>query len=48
MIHPADGDLFVFDAARLHGVRGLSGGQRVTVACFVGIRGGEEPLALFA
>ncbi|MFF9095421.1 hypothetical protein ACF1AX_20095 [Streptomyces sp. NPDC014802] len=48
VVHPGDGDLFVFDAARLHAVRGLSGGRRVTMACFVGVRGSEEPLVLFA
>ncbi|MEU7054651.1 2OG-Fe(II) oxygenase [Streptomyces sp. NPDC046197] len=48
VVHPSDGDLFIFDASRVHGVRALSRGRRVTMACFLGVRGTEDPLALFA
>lgn len=45
---PGQGDLLMFDAARVHGVRRVEGGSRVTAACFVGVRGSGEPLVLFA
>jgi hypothetical protein len=48
VIHPNPGDLVAFDAARLHGVRGVDGGERVTAACFLGVRDAEHPLYQFA
>lgn len=45
---PGQGDLLMFDAARVHGVRRVDRGSRVTAACFVGVRGPAEPLVLFA
>lgn len=48
-VRPGAGDLLVFDAARVHGVRPLSKGRRVTLACFLGVRETtDEPLAVFA
>ncbi|MEU0383795.1 2OG-Fe(II) oxygenase [Streptomyces chartreusis] len=47
-VRPADGDLLIFDAARVHGVRRLTKGQRVAMACFLGVRGADDSLALFA
>lgn len=47
-IRPGNGDLVIFDAARVHGVRRLTEGQRVTMACFLGVLGADDPLALFA
>jgi hypothetical protein len=38
----------MFDAARVHGVRRVGQGERVTAACFVGVRAPAEPLVLFA
>jgi hypothetical protein len=48
MVAPAQGDLLMFDAARVHGVARVTGGSRATAAMFVGARGVSEPLALFA
>ncbi|GAB2926352.1 hypothetical protein GCM10027280_12080 [Micromonospora polyrhachis] len=45
---PGQGDLLMFDAARVHGVRRVERGVRVTAACFLGVRGPAEPLLLFA
>lgn len=45
---PEQGDLLMFDAARVHGVRRVGQGERVTAACFVGVRAPAEPLVLFA
>jgi len=47
-ISPSPGDLIAFDASRLHGVRGLERGERVTAACFLGVRGKDYPLYQFA
>jgi hypothetical protein len=48
VIAPGPGDLLMFDAARVHGVRRVSRGSRVTAACFVGVRTLDDPLVLFA
>ncbi|WP_229403113.1 2OG-Fe(II) oxygenase [Micromonospora okii] len=45
---PGQGDLLMFDAARVHGVRRVERGARVTAACFVGVRTATQPLVLFA
>ncbi|MFI5836346.1 2OG-Fe(II) oxygenase [Micromonospora sp. NPDC051300] len=45
---PGQGDLLMFDAARVHGVRRVAQGSRVTAACFVGVRDADRPLVLFA
>ncbi|TDB71868.1 2OG-Fe(II) oxygenase [Micromonospora sp. KC723] len=45
---PGQGDLLMFDAARVHGVRRVDRGARVTAACFVGVRDPGESLVLFA
>ncbi|GAB3143805.1 hypothetical protein GCM10027290_20740 [Micromonospora sonneratiae] len=45
---PGQGDLLMFDAARVHGVRRVERGARVTAACFLGVRGTSDPLVLFA
>ena len=47
-IHPEQGDLLMFDAARVHGVRKVERGSRVTAACFLGVRAEDEPLVVFA
>ncbi|MGH4016333.1 MAG: 2OG-Fe(II) oxygenase [Pseudonocardiaceae bacterium] len=44
---PGQGDLILFDAARLHGVRRVEVGRRVTVAGFLGVRNEAEPLVIF-
>lgn len=46
-LKPVAGDLILFDAARLHGVRRVEVGSRVTVAGFLGVRGDREPLVIF-
>lgn len=48
VVTPGQGDLIAFDAARLHGVRGVEGGERVTAACFLGVRDADHPLYQFA
>lgn len=48
VIQPRPGDLVAFDAARLHGVRGVASGERVTAACFLGVSSTEHPLYQFA
>jgi hypothetical protein len=45
---PEQGDAIFFDAARMHGVRHVSTGSRVTAACFLGVRSVEFPLIVFA
>ena len=45
---PGQGELLMFNAARIHGVRRVTAGSRVTAACFVGIRGEGDPLLVFA
>lgn len=45
---PAQGDLLMFNAARVHGVRRVTQGARVTAACFIGARSDDEPLTVFA
>lgn len=45
---PAQGDLVIFDAARVHGVRKVTHGSRVTAACFLGVRTLQDPLVVFA
>ncbi|WP_433494127.1 2OG-Fe(II) oxygenase [Micromonospora sp. CA-248089] len=45
---PGQGDLLMFDAARVHGVRRVAEGSRATAACFVGVRDPDRPLVLFA
>jgi hypothetical protein len=47
-IAPGQGDLILFDAARLHGVRRVERGSRVTAACFLGVRSEAHPLVVFA
>lgn len=47
-IAPNPGDLVAFDASRLHGVRGVESGERVTAACFLGVRDEDHPLYQFA
>jgi hypothetical protein len=48
VITPSSGDLVAFDAGRIHGVRGIQAGERVTVACFLGVRDTRHPLYQFA
>lgn len=48
VVAPELGDLLMFDAARIHGVRKVSQGSRVTAACFVGVRTQADPLVVFA
>ncbi|MGR6321761.1 2OG-Fe(II) oxygenase [Micromonospora soli] len=45
---PTQGDLLMFDAARVHSVRRVDRGARATAACFVGVRAPGQPLVLFA
>jgi hypothetical protein len=45
---PEQGDLAIFDAGRLHGVREVRSGYRTSSASFVGVRGPADPLVLFA
>lgn len=45
---PAQGDLLLFDAARVHGVRRVTRGTRVSAACFLGVRTPDDPLIIFA
>ncbi|MEU6021615.1 2OG-Fe(II) oxygenase [Micromonospora sp. NPDC048871] len=45
---PRQGDLLMFDAARVHGVRRVDQGSRVSAACFVGVPSPGEPLVVFA
>jgi hypothetical protein len=45
---PGRGELLMFDASRIHGVRKVVAGSRVTAACFVGVRSDDEPLVVFA
>ncbi|MEU1204834.1 2OG-Fe(II) oxygenase [Nocardia sp. NPDC005825] len=47
-IHPEQGDLVMFDAARVHGVRRLTSGSRITAACFLGVRSTRDPIVVFA
>jgi len=47
-ILPGQGDLILFDAARVHGVRQVREGSRVTSACFLGVRTPAHPLVVFA
>jgi len=44
----SQGDLLLFDAARIHGVAEVTRGSRATAACFIGVRSLREPLVLFA
>jgi 2OG-Fe(II) oxygenase superfamily len=48
VIHPHQGDLIMFDAARIHGVRRVTDGSRVTAACFLGAKSTRDPLVVFA
>jgi 2OG-Fe(II) oxygenase superfamily len=45
---PDQGDLLMFNARRVHGVRRVDSGSRVTAACFLGFRDDDDPLVLFA
>ncbi|MFY1622487.1 2OG-Fe(II) oxygenase [Micromonospora sp. WMMD735] len=45
---PGQGDLVMFEAGRMHGVREVRRGCRTSAACFVGVRGDTDPLLLFA
>jgi hypothetical protein len=47
-ISPGQGDLIMFDAARIHGVRRIKSGSRVTAACFLGVRSPNDQLVVFA
>jgi hypothetical protein len=47
-IKPGQGDLVIFNAARVHGVRAVESGSRVTAACFLGVRSEHEPIVVFA
>ncbi|HEY2725290.1 MAG TPA: 2OG-Fe(II) oxygenase [Pseudonocardiaceae bacterium] len=47
VVRPEQGDLVLFDAARLHGVRRIDAGCRVTVAGFLGVRADRQPLVVF-
>lgn len=47
-ISPGKGDLLIFDAARIHGVRAVDQGSRVTAACFIGVQEVNAPLLVFA
>lgn len=48
VISPHQGDLLMFDAARVHGVRRVTSGSRVTAACFLGFTTECDPLIVFA
>ena len=48
VVRPRQGDLIMFDAARIHGVRRVTGGSRVTAACFLGVKSARDPLVVFA
>lgn len=47
-VQPGQGDLVMFDAARIHGVSRLRSGSRVTAACFLGVATTADPLVIFA
>lgn len=48
VIAPKVGDLIIFDARRVHEVRKIVMGMRVTSSCFFAWRGGEQPLGRYA
>jgi hypothetical protein len=45
---PGKGDLVMFEAGRMHGVREVRKGCRTSAACFVGVRSASDPLLVFA
>jgi hypothetical protein len=48
VVTPARGELILFNSNRVHAVRPCEGGPRVTVSCFIGYRGVEEPLTYWS
>jgi hypothetical protein len=48
VLRPGAGDAILFDATRLHAVRPARGGPRVTVSCFIGYRGRDQPLTYWS
>ncbi|RLP88206.1 2OG-Fe(II) oxygenase [Micromonospora sp. BL4] len=45
---PGKGDLVMFEAGRMHGVREVRAGCRTSAACFIGVRAETDPLLIFA
>ncbi|WP_306031425.1 2OG-Fe(II) oxygenase [Stappia sp. MMSF_3263] len=48
VIRPQNGDLVLFNSQLIHCVSPGVGGQRVTMSCFVGYRGDDEPLSYWS
>jgi hypothetical protein len=47
-IKPEVGDLIIFDATRVHAVSTIKTGIRVTISCFIGYRGEDQPLSYWS
>jgi hypothetical protein len=45
---PRVGDLIIFNANHIHAVRGATNGARVTISCFIGYRGRNQPLCFWS
>lgn len=45
---PQAGDLVLFDSGRVHGVRPSRQGPRVSMSCFMGYRGQDQPLSYWS
>lgn len=48
LLRPRQGELILFDAQRVHAVRSVREGVRVTVSTFLGYRGPSQPLTFFS
>jgi hypothetical protein len=48
VVVPQAGDLILFNSHRIHAVRACRGGPRVTVSCFIGYRGEDQPLSYWS
>jgi hypothetical protein len=48
VLRPGVGDLIVFDTGRIHAVRRVADGVRITASCFIGVRSRWHPLCVFA
>lgn len=45
---PQAGDLVLFDSSRIHGVRPSIQGPRISMSCFIGYRGVDQPLSYWS
>lgn len=48
VIRPQNGDLVLFNSLLIHGVTPGVGSRRVTMSCFVGYRGDDQPLTYWS